>query len=100
MNCLFKHRHHNNRRLNMKTKMKAVFLCFILALNEPVLATSGKLLLLMIDGLKHDYVTDDLAGFKAVTDQGVKAEYLKPQFPSVTLTNWMSILTGEYKSIR
>ena len=72
-------------------------LLFSLTVNK-VSCIPGKLLLLMIDGLKHDYMTNDLPGFKALRERGVVADYVKPEFPSVTLTNWMSVLTGRYKN--
>ena len=57
---------------------------------------ANKLLVLMIDGLKWDYIKDDMPGFAAIKRGGVKADYTQPEFPSVTYTNWLSLLSGEY----
>jgi ectonucleotide pyrophosphatase/phosphodiesterase family protein 6 len=56
-----------------------------------------KLLVLMIDGFKWDYFDNlrlDLPGFKQLFNEGVKSEYLEPVFPSLSYTNYYSLMTG------
>ncbi|XP_023233226.1 ectonucleotide pyrophosphatase/phosphodiesterase family member 6-like [Centruroides sculpturatus] len=58
---------------------------------------SSKVILIHIDGCRWDYVNDSsLKGFAKLAKFGVKAEYVKPVFPSNTYPNSYSIATGLY----
>lgn len=59
----------------------------------------SKLLLILLDGFRHDYLDTDrneLPGFQKMTQMGVKAEYLIPEFPTLSYPNYYSIMTGEH----
>ena len=61
-----------------------------------------RLLVLMLGGFRHDYVTRDqanLIGFPRLRMEGVKAKYLIPVFPSDSYPNWFTVTTGLYVSI-
>jgi ectonucleotide pyrophosphatase/phosphodiesterase family protein 6 len=45
-----------------------------------------------MDGREVDDV--DLPGFKQLFNEGVKSEYLEPVFPSLSYTNYYSLMTG------
>ncbi|XP_069796398.1 glycerophosphocholine cholinephosphodiesterase ENPP6 isoform X2 [Narcine bancroftii] len=75
-------------------------------LSTPCLA-SRKLLVFLIDGFRHDYIgekeLDNLPGFRAIVERGVKAKYLTPDFPSSSYPNYYSLMTGcevEIRSVR
>ncbi len=58
---------------------------------------SQKLLLLLLDGVRWDYLNYDglgQDGFRRVIREGVKAEYLQCDFPTRSTTNYYSIMTG------
>lgn len=52
----------------------------------------------MVDGVRWDYIDRDpeLKGFPRMQTNGVKAEYVKPIYPSNSYPNWYSIVTGLY----
>ncbi|XP_025083655.1 LOW QUALITY PROTEIN: ectonucleotide pyrophosphatase/phosphodiesterase family member 6-like [Pomacea canaliculata] len=59
--------------------------------------SAQKLLLLLLDGARHDYLDHSdtpLPGFKQVTARGVQADYLIPDFPTVSYPNYYSLMTG------
>lgn len=74
-------------------------LLFVVALASSSLA-HRKLLLFLIDGLRHDYINDQaldsLPGFRAIVNSGVKVDYLTPDFPSLSYPNYYTLMTGEY----
>ncbi|KAL8207330.1 UNVERIFIED_CONTAM: Ectonucleotide pyrophosphatase/phosphodiesterase member 6 [Gekko kuhli] len=83
-------------------KHTALSLLFvILALASSSLA-HRKLLLFLIDGLRHDYINDQalesLPGFKEIVSSGVKADYLTPDFPSLSYPNYYTLMTVENAS--
>ncbi|XP_074652631.1 glycerophosphocholine cholinephosphodiesterase ENPP6-like [Tubulanus polymorphus] len=60
---------------------------------------NNKLLVLLFDGLRWDYVADDdrsLPGFATVFKNGVKADHLRPVFPTLCYPNLYSLATGLY----
>ncbi|HMM66138.1 MAG TPA: ectonucleotide pyrophosphatase/phosphodiesterase [Dokdonella sp.] len=59
---------------------------------EPVQAP---LLLVSIDGFRADYLDRGLTPtLKALADSGVRAEYMRPSFPSLTFPNHYALITG------
>lgn len=59
---------------------------------------SQKLLVFLIDGFRYDYINDNelvsLPGFKEIIESGVKADYMTPDFPSLSYPNYYSLMTG------
>ncbi|KAK7140878.1 hypothetical protein R3I93_015120 [Phoxinus phoxinus] len=57
-----------------------------------------KLLVFLIDGFRHDYMDDlqNLPGFREFVENGVKVDYLTPDFPSLSYPNYYSLMTGRY----
>ncbi|KFM82403.1 Ectonucleotide pyrophosphatase/phosphodiesterase family member 6, partial [Stegodyphus mimosarum] len=56
-----------------------------------------KVILVLVDGVRWDYLNDSsYVGFKRMADNGVKAEYVTPVFPSNSYPNWYTIVTGLY----
>ena len=58
---------------------------------------SHKLLLFLIDGFRYDYMDDlqKLPGFKEIVENGVKVDYMTPDFPSLSYPNYYSLMTGK-----
>lgn len=60
------------------------------------LAKDKKVILILADGIRYDYVKDkSLVGFARMAKNGVKAEYVQPIFPSNSYPNWYTIVTGK-----
>lgn len=80
-------------------KHMALSLLFVMTLASSSLAHQ-KLLLFLIDGLRHDYLNDEalesLPGFREIANSGVKVDYLTPDFPSLSYPNYYTLMTGEY----
>ncbi|XP_067314193.1 glycerophosphocholine cholinephosphodiesterase ENPP6 [Pseudorasbora parva] len=57
-----------------------------------------KLLVFLIDGFRYDYMDDlqNLPGFREIVENGVKVDYLTPDFPSLSYPNYYSLMTGRY----
>ena len=60
---------------------------------------SSKLITVLADGLKWNYfdhfVDGELEGFDRMERDGVKASHLISQFPSVSYSNYYTLMTGE-----
>ncbi len=53
------------------------------------------LLLISIDGFRADYLNRGFTPtLKALADSGVRAEYMRPSFPSLTFPNHYALITG------
>ncbi|XP_015929500.1 glycerophosphocholine cholinephosphodiesterase ENPP6 [Parasteatoda tepidariorum] len=58
---------------------------------------TDKLLLILVDGCRWDYPDmAKLPGFKKLAENGVRAPYVTPIFPSNSYPNWYTIVTGLY----
>ena len=72
-------------------------LCLLIVL-LPLTLTAGhqKLLLILLDGLRHDYVTKmtSLPGFQAMAKVGVVAKFVRPSFPTLNYPSYYTLLTG------
>lgn len=55
------------------------------------------LLAFLIDGFRYDYMDDlqTLAGFRELVANGVKVDYLTPDFPTLSYPNYYSLMTGK-----
>ena len=61
------------------------------------LAKDKKVILILADGVRYDYVKDkSLVGFNRMAKNGVRAEYVQPIFPSNSYPNWYTIVTGKF----
>ena len=69
-------------------------LLLISSVCEAKVPSTNKLMLILMDGFRYDYFTPELRGFNRMFENGVKADYMLPAFPSVSMTNYYSILTG------
>ena len=54
----------------------------------------NKLMFILMDGFRYDYFTPELKGFNRMFENGVKADYMISDFPSLSMPNYYSILTG------
>lgn len=54
------------------------------------------LLVFLIDGFRYDYMDDlyALPGFRELVDNGVKVDYMTPDFPSLSYPNYYTLMTG------
>ncbi len=64
-------------------------------------ATSDKLMIIMLDGFRWDYIDrlteEQIPNFSQFVSDGVRAEYVQPAFPSVSWPGWTTISTGKQK---
>ncbi|KAM8733294.1 glycerophosphocholine cholinephosphodiesterase ENPP6 isoform 1-T1 [Acanthopagrus schlegelii] len=56
------------------------------------------LLVFLIDGFRYDYIDDLLVlpGFRELVSNGVKVDYMTPDFPSLSYPNYYSLMTGRH----
>ena len=58
----------------------------------------NKLLVILVDGFRWDYVDkfdkDELPGFTKLRQKGVAADAMIPVFPSMSVTNYYALFTG------
>uniref|UniRef100_A0A4W3IV02 glycerophosphocholine cholinephosphodiesterase n=1 Tax=Callorhinchus milii TaxID=7868 RepID=A0A4W3IV02_CALMI len=83
-------------------RLHCAFIILMSSLSIPCFA-HRKLLLVLIDGFRFDYIGDRelqaLPGLKAMVEMGVKADYLTPEFPSLSYPNYYSLMTGRNTEI-
>lgn len=66
-----------------------VFLCCI------HVGYTSKLIVILMDGFRWDYFDHvDMPGFAKMAKEGVKVDYLQPDYPSLSYPNYYSIMTG------
>lgn len=66
---------------------------------QPVANEKAAVVLISIDGFRHDYIEKhDAKNIAQIAQQGVRAEGLTPVYPSKTFPNHLSIVTGQYPS--
>lgn len=78
--------------------LKESFFCawlLLLGAGRPGVA-ARPLLVFLIDGFRHDYMDDlqTLPGFRDLVDNGVKVDYMTPDFPSLSYPNYYTLMTG------
>ncbi len=60
---------------------------------------SEKLMIIMLDGFRFDYVDrqdpQDVPNFTSFLEGGSRAEYVQTVFPSMSWASWTSIATGK-----
>lgn len=73
----------------------ALLLLLLLGTGRPGLA-ARPLLVFLIDGFRHDYMDDlnNLPGFRELVHNGVKVDYMTPDFPSLSYPNYYTLMTG------
>lgn len=58
-----------------------------------------KLIVILADGFRYDYLDEpgqELPGFQRMLRDGVRAQYVQPVFPTISIPNWYSIASGLY----
>ncbi|GIY93577.1 hypothetical protein CEXT_338741 [Caerostris extrusa] len=72
-----------------------VFVFFLYCFSQ--VTAAKKLIVVLVDGVRWDYLNDrSLKGFRRIMDNGVKAPYVVPIFPSLSYPNWQTLMTGLY----
>ncbi|KAG0713341.1 Ectonucleotide pyrophosphatase/phosphodiesterase family member 6 [Chionoecetes opilio] len=75
-----------------------VWVC--VAASNPVTSDKDKLLYILMDGLRWDYVdlqdASVLPGFQRVLREGVRARWTDPLFPVLSYPTWTTLSTGRY----
>ncbi|UYV73390.1 ENPP6 [Cordylochernes scorpioides] len=54
-----------------------------------------RLVVVLVDGVRHDYVDDTMPGLTRLARAGARASYVTPVFPANSYPNWYSIATGD-----
>ncbi|MEC4113676.1 alkaline phosphatase family protein [Myroides pelagicus] len=68
-------------------------------LNNPKQVDKPYVILISIDGFRYDYIEKHQAEFlKSFGEEGVRAESMRPSYPSVTFPNHYTLVTGLYPS--
>ncbi|KAM4621783.1 glycerophosphocholine cholinephosphodiesterase ENPP6 isoform 2-T2 [Polymixia lowei] len=78
--------------------MSLRFLALVLLSVGPRCLAGRPLLVFLIDGFRYDYMDDlhALPGFQELVRNGVKVDYMTPDFPSLSYPNYYSLMTGRY----
>lgn len=74
-----------------------LFLSLLLLVGEEQQCLAARpLLVFLIDGFRYDYMDDinALPGFSELVDNGVKVDYMTPDFPSLSYPNYYTLMTG------
>ena len=75
-----------------------LYISFLLLL--PRTTIGNKLAVIMMDGFRYDYAdripSEDIPNLTKLMRTGVRAEYVRPVFPSMSHPCWVSISTGLY----
>lgn len=75
----------------------ALCLCIISALATAGPANNQHVVLISLDGFRHDYIEKHGASQLAeLASQGVRAERMTPVYPANTFPNHLSLITGRY----
>lgn len=73
-------------------------LLVLLLLLPPLPSLAARpLLVFLIDGFRYDYMDDlhNLPGFRELVGNGVKVDYMTPDFPSLSFPNYYTLMTGK-----
>ena len=74
--------------------LKGILFLFLL----PLTLTAGqhKLLILLLDGWRQDYVNKmtSLPGFQSMAAAGVVADFVRPSFPTLNYPSYYTLMTG------
>ncbi|KAM9329502.1 glycerophosphocholine cholinephosphodiesterase ENPP6 [Gastrophryne carolinensis] len=79
---------------------RSCFLTLLTLILAPSSMAQHKLLIILIDGFRFDYINDSeldlLPGFKTIVESGVKVDYMTPAFPSLSYPNYYTLMTGRH----
>lgn len=79
--------------------MKRIIIALLALCSIAAQATEQSVVLISIDGFRHDYIErHDAKHIRQIAQSGVRAEGLIPVYPSKTFPNHLSIVTGQYPS--
>uniref|UniRef100_H3CJY2 glycerophosphocholine cholinephosphodiesterase n=1 Tax=Tetraodon nigroviridis TaxID=99883 RepID=H3CJY2_TETNG len=76
--------------------LKRQVFCALLLLGAGLPRLAARpLLVFLIDGFRHDYMDDlqNLPGFRELVHNGVKVDYMTPDFPSLSYPNYYTLMT-------
>ncbi|KAK6183131.1 hypothetical protein SNE40_010666 [Patella caerulea] len=82
------------------TKGLGVYIWMLITCIKSVIARENQqLLMLLLDGFRWDYLDQPdlhLPGFRRILEIGIRTDYLKPVYPTLSYPNYYSIATGLY----
>lgn len=86
--------------MRLETSVLLVSALFSVCVHSLPTEEKGKLLYILLDGFRYDYVDDlpeeELPGFTELISNGVKAKWVKPLVPSISYPSWTTLSTGLY----
>ncbi|KAM6999956.1 glycerophosphocholine cholinephosphodiesterase ENPP6 [Tautogolabrus adspersus] len=88
-----------SRSQSSACSLQLVALLLLLLLGEGQQNLASKpLLVFLIDGFRYDYMDDlhALPGFRELVTNGVKVDYMTPDFPSLSYPNYYTLMTGRH----
>lgn len=75
--------------------MDRVIFTFVLLCSCAHVGYTSKLIVILMDGFRWDYFDHvDMPGFAKMAKDGVKVDYLQPDYPSLSYPNYYSAMTG------
>lgn len=84
-----------NTRMRARLAVRWVFMLLVLLLAAPLHASTPTLVLVSIDGFRHDYLDVHAAPhLSAMSKAGVRVEHLEPIYPPNTFPAHLSLITG------
>ena len=79
-----------------------VLACLLNVANAAALPSSKvaeQTVVIMLDGFRSDYASradpNDVPTFTRFAREGVKADYVQPIYPSISMPSWTTIVTGQ-----
>ena len=81
-----------------------ILIFLIISLKALAILGQKRLLVISFDGLRADKFDEiiqqhPLSNFKRIINNGLKADYMTPIFPSLTFPNHFTLVTGEFLRI-
>ena len=65
----------------------------------PPSKSTKQTVVIMLDGFRSDYASradpNDVPTFTRFAREGVKADYVQPIYPSISMPSWTTIVTGQ-----
>lgn len=66
-------------------------------MNCACVSDGSKLVVILMDGFRWDYFQNvHMPGFAEMAQDGVKSEYIVPDYPSISYPNFYSLMTGMF----
>ena len=82
----------------MLTAQSYLFMTVLSLFGHARVTTGSKLMVFLLDGFRWDYFDQPnvtFPGFKKLFDNGIRTEYTTVDFPSLSIPNYYTLMTGK-----